>query len=154
MSVFECLDVYNSWAILPTCAIPCAYVFCKIVTVGSETMINVAWSFSVMWDRTTTQPGTQGLMAETPLQGAGVHSTSSQTCTSRHLQLRAVERKHSSQGRVSVLVSLRNVPSNEISLQGAGFPLLSTQGHSGKVAFQNSCIASDISRGSDKTGCN
>lgn len=78
----------------------------------------------------------QGLMAETPLQGAGVHSPYSQTCTSRHLHLRSAERKHSSQGRVSVPVSLRNVPSNEVSLQGAGFPLLSTQGHAGKVAFQ------------------
>lgn len=92
MSVFKCLDIYNSLAILPTCAIPRAYVFCKRVTERSETMISVAWNFPVMWDRTTTQPGTQGLMAETPLQGAGVHPTSSQTGTSRHLQLRSVER--------------------------------------------------------------
>lgn len=75
-------------------------------------------------------------MAETLLQGAGIHSSPSQTCTSRHLQLRSVERKHSSQGRVSVPVSLRNVPSDEVSLQGAAFPLLSTQGYLGKVAFQ------------------
>lgn len=54
----------------------------------------------------------------------------------RHLQLRAEERKHSSQGRVSVPVSLRSVPSDEVSLQGAGFPQLSTQGYLGKVAFQ------------------
>lgn len=73
---------------------------------------------------------------QTPLQGAGVHSIFSQTCTSRHLQLRSVERKHSSQGRLSVPVSITNVPSDEVPLQGAGLPLPSTLRHLGKVAFQ------------------
>lgn len=147
MPVFKCLDVYNSWAILPTCAIPCAYVFCKRVTAGSETMINVAWNFSVMWDRTTRQPGMQGLMAETPLQGAGVHSPYSQTCTSRHLQLRSVDRKHSSRGRVSVPVSLRNVPSR------GWLPPAQHTGARRGGCLPNSCITSDISRGSDKRSC-
>lgn len=122
------------WQFCPPVQSPVC-IFSVRVTERSETMISVAWNFPVMWDRTTTQPGMQGLMAETPLQAACVHSSSSQACTSSHLQLRSVEGKHSSQGRVSVTVSLRNVPSDEVSLQGAGFLLLSTQGHLGKVAF-------------------
>lgn len=123
------------WQFCPPVQSP-VHMFSVRESERSETMISVAWNFSVMWDRTTKQSGTQGLMAETPLQGAGIHSSPSQPWTSRHLQLRSVERKHSSQGRVSVPVCLRNVPSDEVSLQGAAFPLLSTQGYLGKVAFQ------------------
>lgn len=148
MSVFKCLDVCNSLAVLPTCAIPCAYVFCKRVTERSETMISVAWNFSVMWDRTTTQTGMQGLMAETPLQGAGVHSSSSQTCTTEVSEEKAQLTGQGFCASLSQKCPFRwGVPSR------GWLPPAQHTGALGEGCLQNSWITSDISRGSDKTGC-
>lgn len=131
---FKCLDVCNSLAILPTCAIPLCICFLQESQRGQKQWL-VWHESSVMWDRTTTQSGTQGDGRDTT-SGCRNSFQLLSDMYNRHLQLRPEERKHSSQGRVSVPVSLGRVPSDEVSLQGAGFPQLSTQGYLGKVAFQ------------------
>lgn len=123
------------WQFCPPVQSPCAYVFCKRVRevrnndwCGMKVLCDVRQDHHTVWhtgpDGRDTTPGCRNsfqLLSD---------------MYNRHLQLRPEERKHSSQGRVSVPVSLRRVPSDEVSLQGAGFPQLSTQGYLGKVAFQ------------------